>query len=156
MYSKGVHPVFKNIALYQLEKECRAAVESYSFVKEIDFHYMFEDAIIRGDLGLLSLALQNLVFNAIDAIEENEEERGSIYIRSESDGKNIHFIIEDSGIPLENPEKLFEAFHTTKTKGHGLGLVLSKQIVEAHHGSIHIEIDPKRFIITLPKSENSF
>jgi len=152
MYSKGVHPVFTNISLSQLEKECQAAVESYSFMKDIHFHYLFEDATIRGDLGLLSLALQNFIFNAIDAIEESDEDEGNVSIRSETRGETIRFIIEDSGVPLENPGRLFEAFHTTKTKGHGLGLVLSRQIVEAHHGSIHIDTEPKRFIVSLPKS----
>ncbi|WP_456450489.1 sensor histidine kinase [Hydrogenimonas sp.] len=150
MYSKGVHPVKTDISLKQLEHECRAAVESYSFTKAIRFCYAFDDATVRADLGLLALALQNFLFNAIDAIEESEEEEGEVSIEARSDGRVVRFVIADTGVPLPDAARLFEAFHTTKTKGHGLGLVLAQQIVEAHRGTIAIENDPKRFVVTLP------
>ena len=150
MYSKGVQPVMTHVSLAQLEKECRAAVESYSYTKEIRFCYDFSDATLRADTGLLSLALQNLLFNAIDAIEEAEEDEGRILISARLEGDSVRFVIEDSGVPLPEGARLFEAFHTTKTKGHGLGLVLARQIVEAHRGTIAVESDPKRFVVTLP------
>jgi two-component system NtrC family sensor kinase len=155
LYSKGVQPHFTKIPLKKLEMESQAAVESYSYTKEIHFHYAFEDATIEGDLGLLSLALQNFIFNAIDAIEESDDESGDVYLRTEIDKKSIRFVIEDSGIAVPDPDRLFEAFHTTKTKGNGLGLALARQIVQAHHGRIDIETDPKRFIITLERQANS-
>ena len=150
MYSKGVQPVMTHVSLAQLEKECRAAVESYSYTKEIRFCYDFSDATIRADMGLLSLALQNFLFNAVDAIEEAEEDEGRILISARLEGDSVRFVIEDSGVPLPERARLFEAFHTTKTKGHGLGLVLARQIVEAHRGTIAVESDPKRFVVTLP------
>jgi signal transduction histidine kinase len=152
MYSKGVHPVRTEISLSQLRRECEAAVESYSYTKEILFRYEFGEETIHADLGLLSLALQNFLFNAIDAIEESEEEEGEVSVETLSDDRFIRFVIRDTGVPLSDPTKLFEAFHTTKTKGHGLGLVLARQIVEAHRGTIAIDTDPKRFIVTLPKN----
>jgi signal transduction histidine kinase len=152
MYSKGVHPVMAEIHLQQLEKECRAAVESYSYTKEIAFRFDLGDERIRGDLGLLSLALQNFLFNAIDAIEESEDEEGEVRIEAVTEERFVRFIIRDTGVPLPDPTKLFEAFQTTKTKGHGLGLVLAQQIVEAHRGTIAIDTDPKRFIVTLPRA----
>jgi signal transduction histidine kinase len=150
MYSKGVQPVRTKITLEQLERECQAAVDCYSYTKHIRIHYAFSNTTIYADLGLLSLALQNLIFNAIDAIEESDDDEGDIWIRTETYHKGILFSIEDSGVPIENSDHLFEAFHTTKTKGHGLGLVLTRQIVEAHDGTIQIEIQPKKFKLYLP------
>ena len=155
MYSKGVQPHLTQITLERLEKECRAAIASYSYTKEINFHYELPSLTIEADLGLLSLALQNLLFNAIDAIEEDENDTGDIWIKTEAQDNQIVFIIEDSGVALENPERLFEAFQTTKTKGHGLGLILSRQIVEAHGGKLEVETNPKQFKIILPYKNNT-
>ncbi len=153
MYSKGVQPHFAPISMERLENECRTAVESYSFVKEIRFRYRFDSGTFRGDLGLLSLALQNLIFNAIDAIEESDEESGEVTIEGKLEHETVQFIVHDTGIPLKHPERLFEAFYTTKTKGHGLGLVLTRQIAEAHGGDLTIETEPKRFVLTLKRQE---
>ncbi|WP_457596644.1 sensor histidine kinase [Hydrogenimonas sp.] len=150
MYSKGVHPVKTEISLSQLRIECEAAVESYSYTKEIRFRYDFEPLTLRADAGLLALALQNLLFNAIDAIEEADEEEGEVTVSARAEGEKVRFVIADTGVPLRESARLFEAFHTTKTKGHGLGLVLARQIVEAHGGTIAVSEEPKRFIVTLP------
>jgi len=153
MYSKGIQPHLSKISLERLKKECQVAVESYSYTKEICFHYDFPPFEIEADLSLLSLALQNLLFNAIDAIEEDESDTGDVWIKTNIQENQIVFIIEDSGIALENPKRLFEAFQTTKTKGHGLGLALSRQIIEAHGGKLEVQIKPKQFKITLPFSK---
>jgi len=151
MYSKGVNPVLTSIPLEHIEKECRAAVESYSYTKPIVFHYSFSDASLIADANLLSLALQNFIFNAIDAIEQSDDESGEVWIGCEEEDECFRFTIEDSGVEIEESERLFEAFYTTKTKGNGLGMVLARQIVEAHNGRIVVETEPKRFTIFLPK-----
>ncbi len=151
MYSKGVDPTIRPIPLQQLEKECRAAVESYTYIKSITFHYDFPETTVYADANLLALALQNFIFNAIDAVEESEEESGDVWIRFEECNEFFNFHIEDSGVALPDDTRLFEAFYTTKTKGNGLGMVLARQIVEAHRGSITVSTSPKRFTIHLPK-----
>jgi two-component system, NtrC family, sensor kinase len=66
----------------------------------------------------------NFVFNAIDAIELDEEEEGQNRNRHTYDGESHHvFEIYDTGIPIENKKWLFEAFKSTKERGNGLGLV---------------------------------
>jgi len=150
MYSKGIQPHLTKISLEQLKKECKIAIESYSYTKEIEFHYDLPYLHIKADLNLLSIALQNLLFNAIDAIEEDENDTGDIWIKAEVEDDYIIFKIEDSGVPLENPNRLFEAFQTTKAKGHGLGLILTRQIIEAHGGKLKVEVKPKQFKIILP------
>ena len=61
-----------------------------------------------------------------------------------------NFYIYDSGIPFENKNILFDAFKTTKTKGNGLGLALSLQIIKAHNGKIVLAPHKKGFQIKLP------
>lgn len=57
-----------------------------------------------------------------------------------------------SGVAIENKKELFEAFKSTKVKGNGLGLVLSRQIAEAHGGSVELLSGAKkRFEIKLLK-----
>jgi signal transduction histidine kinase len=57
------------------------------------------------------------------------------------------------GIPAEQLPKLFRPFHTTKTAGHGLGLAITRKIVQAHGGTIGVQSEPGRgtkFTIRLP------
>jgi signal transduction histidine kinase len=149
LYSKGVSAKIKTFESRTLEQHLQNAVHYYGYEKTIDFTYTFEQKNLQGDFDLLSLMLQNFVFNAIDAIEEDDEsESGSVKVAL----RNNCFKIYDSGVAIKNPDELFVAFNTTKTKGNGLGLVLSKQIANAHGGDIAFVENPKHFIITLGES----
>jgi len=149
LYSKGVSAKIKTFESRTLEQHLQNAVHYYGYEKDIDFVYAFEQKSLQGDFDLLSLMLQNFVFNAIDAIEEDDEnESGSVKIVLADNC----FKIYDSGVAIKNPEELFVAFNTTKTKGNGLGLVLAKQIANAHGGDIAFVQEPKHFIITLGES----
>jgi two-component system NtrC family sensor kinase len=105
---------------------------------------------IKADFELLLLVLQNLIFNAIDAIEEDNKDEGLVEIIYEKKEQNHIFHIYDSGIPFENKNILFDAFKTTKTKGNGLGLALSLQIIQAHNGNITLSENKKGFDIQIP------
>lgn len=146
LYSKGVSAKIKPINTAKLKTELQNAVNYYSYEKEIDFSYEFKQEEIEGDFNLLSLMLQNFVFNAIDAVEEDDEnDGGEIKVLFQDNC----FKIYDSGVAIKNPQELFIAFNTTKTKGNGLGLVLSKQIAQAHGGDIEFIQNPKHFKISL-------
>ncbi len=145
LFTKGLQPNFQHFYLDKLSIECELAVEQYTFSKDIDFKFNFPHTQIEGDLELLILVLQNFIFNAIDAIEEDEKERGKISILY----KNNAIYITDNGKEIENKNILFEPFKTTKTKGHGLGLALSLQIIKAHCGKIVLLKNTKGFKITL-------
>jgi len=150
LFSKGVKIKPKNFYISELEKELKDIINYYSYTKEIDFIYFLPDIEIRADFDLLLLVLQNIIFNAIDAIEEDNNEMGLIEILYEKQ-KNYHcFNIYDSGIEFENKNILFDAFKTTKTKGNGLGLALSLQIIEAHNGNITLSNQKKGFQIKIP------
>ena len=75
--------------------------------------------------------------------ELDEEEEGVVEIVYEESQTHHKFYIYDSGVAIENKRELFEAFRSTKVKGNGLGLVLSRQIAEAHDGSVGL-LDSQR------------
>ncbi len=145
LFTKGLQPNFQYFYLDKLHEECELAVQQYTYSKDIDFTFDFPHTQIEGDLELLVLVLQNFIFNAIDAIEEGDNETGEVNILY----KNDAIYITDSGEKIENENILFEPFKTTKTKGHGLGLALSLQIIKAHSGKITLLRDIKGFKITL-------
>lgn len=95
----------------------------------------------------------NLIHNSIQAMRAD----GDIYISlKQPNDSDISITIEDngSGIPEDIVQKIFDPYFTTKLKGEGtgMGLYLSKEIIEHHKGCIEVETRPgmTRFIITLP------
>jgi signal transduction histidine kinase len=89
------------------------------------------------DFDMLYQAFLNLLINAIQSMQNG----GTIYIKISSTGNAVTILIEDEGegIPDNLTEKIWDPFFTTKEKGTGLGLVIVKNIIEAHGGSIELE-----------------
>ncbi|MBS1958995.1 MAG: HAMP domain-containing histidine kinase [Bdellovibrionales bacterium] len=80
--------------------------------------------------------VNNLLKNGIEAAAETST-TPKVKISATQNEKNINLIVEDSGIGFKgSPDKAFRAFRTTKVRGTGLGLLISKKIVEAHNGKI--------------------
>ena len=105
--------------------------------KPIEFKKEFEKNIkIYGDPDRLRQIFINFIKNSIDAIKE----KGTIIFRVEKDEENYIIKIIDDGIGIkkEELEFVFNPFFTTKPDGSGLGLALSKRIIEAHGGKIKI------------------
>jgi len=150
MFSKGVSAQKSSLHWEMLRQELDNAIGYYSYGKKIKFIFPEEDFELSGDYDLLSMLFSNFIFNAIDAIELDDEEEGTVTMIHENlDGKH-RFIITDTGIPIVNKKWLFEAFKSTKERGNGLGLVLSREIAIAHGGDISLyEGDEKAFVVTL-------
>jgi signal transduction histidine kinase len=108
---------------------------------------------IVGDPQQLQQVFLNLLLNAADAVPEG----GTITVRTLHDkqARTVAVVLCDTGkgIPAELMEKIFQPFFTTKGKGTGLGLAVSKRIVEEHGGSITVSNNVSEgvtFAITLP------
>ncbi len=151
LFTKGVRANKQNFPLSKLKESCEQAFKSYDFSKEIEFEFSGFDGEICADFDLLDLVFSNFIFNAIDAIEENDEESGFLSIKHTFNTDNHEFEISDSGVKID-PKVIYEPFKTTKLKGNGLGLALSIEIINAHKGSLALQNEPKIFTITLPNS----
>ncbi len=138
MFSKGVQAKKKEFLWSELQEALKSSIEYYAYSKEIEFIFPKEDFKLNADKNLLEMLFSNFLANAIDAIELDEEEEGIIEIRYEAQEEYHTFYIYDSGIAIENKKELFEAFKSTKLKGNGLGLVLSRQIAQAHGGDVRL------------------
>ncbi len=154
LFTKGLSVNFEDFSLSMLKDDLENSISYYTYSKEIEFLFEIPEKTIKGDFELLSLVFQNFIFNSIDAIEDDEKENGLIKISYREDKKYHIFDIEDSGKNIEDKNILFEPFKTTKTKGNGLGLALSLQIIGAHKGSISVKEHPKSFEIKLIKDIN--
>jgi two-component system, NtrC family, sensor histidine kinase HydH len=92
---------------------------------------------IRADADMLYQAFLNILINAMQAMPEG----GNIDINVKSMDNNIWIAFEDAGcgVSQEVVEKIWDPFFTTKDKGTGLGLVIVKNIIEAHSGQIRLD-----------------
>jgi signal transduction histidine kinase len=94
---------------------------------------------ILADRVQLQQVVLNLVMNGIDAMRTITERSRILTVRSQLDDRNnIVVNVADSGVGLdaENRERIFDTFFTTKAAGMGMGLAISKSIIEAHHGRL--------------------
>ena len=94
------------------------------------------ELVVKGDEVQLEQLLINLVRNAVDASMETEGDVGVGWAQSNG---QVEVWISDEGPGLANTANLFVPFFTTKAKGSGIGLVLSRQIAEAHGGTLTLE-----------------
>jgi two-component system nitrogen regulation sensor histidine kinase NtrY len=97
------------------------------------------DLTIPGDGDQLDQLLINLVQNAVDAALETG---GGVELTWRRLPRDVEVLVSDGGPGLADTQNLFVPFFTTKPKGSGIGLVLSRQIAEAHRGSLTLE--PRR------------
>jgi signal transduction histidine kinase len=90
---------------------------------------------ILADRVQLQQVLMNLMLNAIEAMKETG---GELTIRSQVSAEGLTVSISDTGIglPAEGPDLIFDPFHTTKQQGTGMGLTITRSIVEAYGGHV--------------------
>ncbi len=90
---------------------------------------------IAADAAQIEQLLINLVHNAVDA---SLESGGGVMMTWREASDCVEVIVEDEGPGIMNPTNLFVPFFTTKPEGSGIGLALSRQIAEAHGGSLSL------------------
>jgi signal transduction histidine kinase len=121
--------------------------------KKIDINILIDNIhYINGDSILLYWSFENLIKNSIESIKGN---KGLINIQVNDIDNKIHIIINDDGIGIttKNKNKIFKPGYSTKSRGWGLGLSLSKRIInDIHEGSIKLlksNKDETSFLIIL-------
>lgn len=122
----------------ELEDIVEKTRDSFEYLKArssklIKFHLELprEKILVNMNAQLYSWTIENLVRNAIDAMKG----KGDLEIRLKQDSRKVHILVTDTGkgIPKGKFKRIFEPGYTTKQRGWGLGLSLSKRIIERYH-----------------------
>ena len=156
-FTKEIKPVLKPVNLNEIINDIISLYYNSLIESSIrmDIRLTSDMPEVNVDPFQIKQALINLISNALQAMPEG----GTLTIESmikDTDGKpNALMRISDTGmgIPEEIRKSIFEPFYTTKIHGLGLGLTLTRRIIEAHGGRIEIESTQGRgstFIISLP------
>jgi PAS domain S-box-containing protein len=98
---------------------------------------------VRGDRVLLEQVAFNLLRNALDAVEGRAGER-RITLKTWHDSDNVHFGVDDNGPGVDQAlgANIFDSFVTSKQEGLGMGLAISRSIIEAHAGALRYAANP--------------
>ncbi len=94
---------------------------------------------VTGDRVQLQQVILNLLRNASEAMSGVADRPRQLVIRTERDeGDGVRLSVQDAGVGLEpqGMDRLFEAFYSTKSSGMGIGLSVSRSIIESHHGRL--------------------
>ena len=111
--------------------------------------------LVEADGVQIEQVLINLVANAIDAAAERPDVRGRVIVRVAAKGDAVILRVEDNGcgVAAELADNIFDAYQTTKPRGMGLGLHLSRRIIQRHAGRLWWEpvtTGGARFVVELP------
>ena len=116
---------------------------------------------VPGDRIQLQQVILNLLVNAIEAMRDSEKQQRNLLLSArKNDSDDVLVTVRDSGPGLarDNLDRVFEAFHTTKSDGMGIGLSVSRSIIERHQG--HLWATPNdgagaTFLFSIPAGTNT-
>jgi signal transduction histidine kinase len=108
-----------------------------------------------GDRVQLQQVFMNLMLNGIEAMKDVEGTRELAIKSQRAENEHILMSVSDTGVglPPQQPDQIFNAFFTTKVQGTGMGLSISRSIVESHGGRLWATANSGRgatFHLTLP------
>jgi signal transduction histidine kinase len=148
------------VDLGELLREVNRIIRSDAVIRKVAFTLELRQPLraILADRIQIQQAIINLLLNAFDAVSEAEERsrRVTLSVLTE-DSSCIKILVHDSGKGIEPGAlpKIFDAFFTTKAGGMGMGLAISRSIIEAHGGRLSVSSNPghgSTFEIALPIS----
>jgi two-component system, NtrC family, sensor kinase len=155
-FAKPTKPKFRKTDVNQVIEEIIPLIQVEATKRDIAIETnLLETPKAMLDADQMKQVFLNIFLNAIEAIKDH----GRISITSRDIQKNgseyVQVEIADTGkgIPKRIMEQIFDPFFTTKEKGAGLGLAITHQIVQDHHGTIEVESMPKKgttFFINIP------
>jgi PAS domain S-box-containing protein len=152
--------------LKNVVKEVLALARYESNTRHVSIHTELAEGLplVLADQVQLQQVLLNLVVNGMDAMSAVEESKRILIIRGRCETRDgmpgTLLSVQDAGIGFkpEEMDRLFEAFYTTKPHGMGMGLAISRSIIEAHGGRLWAEPNQgpgATFSISLPPTGNS-
>jgi PAS domain S-box-containing protein len=154
-----------------LDELVEAIVSTSMFPEHIQWQYLRQPKpfMMRADPVQLTQVIRNLLSNAIQAIDGAENGRIVLSATTTADHYQLSFRDNGPGIDKETEEKMFEPLYTTKAKGNGLGLWISRELVRGHGGELSYVANKSEtnaqdnhkgteFLLVLPreKSEKTF
>jgi len=156
-FSKMPQPQFQLVQLNEVVKNAARLFQSPSQSAEevkIQYEMRLQENMqdIAADPDLLHRAISNLLLNAVDAMPHG----GVLTLQTRESGDNAFLAISDTGtgLSVEECQRLFTPYYTTKAHGTGLGLAMVQSAVSDHGGKITVQSAPGRgttFIIELPR-----
>jgi PAS domain S-box-containing protein len=154
-YKKGTPPERGIVDLKELIREMTALLKKETVRHSIKIHSDLNEDMpnVLADRVQLQQVFMNLMLNAIEAMKDGGGKL-TITSRRTPEGQLI-VSIEDTGVglPAGNTERIFDAFHSTKPQGTGMGLAITRSIVEAHGGRVWATVNQEAgatFHFTLP------
>ncbi|HEX2930993.1 MAG TPA: PAS domain S-box protein, partial [Candidatus Binatia bacterium] len=153
---------FSGLDFAGLTREIVALIHSDAILRNVrvDVEVGPDVPLVRGDKIQLQQVLLNLLLNAFDAMKDCPAEEREVAVRIESKGgARVDVSVSDrgSGLTIDKLDKIFEPFFTTKREGLGMGLSISRSIIEAHGGHLWARNNPARgatFHFTLPLDDD--
>jgi signal transduction histidine kinase len=117
--------------------------------------------LVAGDRVQLQQVILNLVLNASDAMSAVDDRPRQLVIRTEREDDHARLTVQDVGVGTEPSvvDKVFEPFYTTKTGGMGIGLSVSRSIIEMHRGRLWATMNDgpgTAFSFSIPRAPEGF
>lgn len=143
-YTSLPKPKMATVRLKDLIEKVAQLMKTELRKTNIDFQYAYssEYLTIQADVEMIEQVLINLLKNAIEALADTENPTLQLIGKHDENAVKIEVIDNGPGIIKEAIEHIFVPFYTTKRTGSGIGLSLSRQIMQMHNGSLTVESEP--------------
>lgn len=138
---------FRKYTLQEIMNESIASITDRVHLQNISIEKKFQELPleISADKSKLKIAFSNILINAIEAMQDNEENRQlAVSLYGSPNGSVVSIRDNGIGIDEENLSKLFEPFFTLKKNGVGLGLAVSYSILQSHKADIEVKSIPRK------------
>jgi PAS domain S-box-containing protein len=157
-FSKKAHPQMMQLDINEVVEEAAKLIRHEALQHGVRIHLEFASDLppVRGDRIQLQQVVVNLAVNGMEAMTSVQDGERMLIVRTEREQSDrILVAVADAGVGIEpeNLNRVFDAFHTTKPGGLGMGLAICRSIIEAHGGRLWVDTNVPRgttFRFTVP------